>query len=154
MIKFLVSILCSIPLIVNATTVGGFEFNKDDIIGQIPADGCTVLRYETRDGKHWIGMHHNKSHFRLWTRARGKNKAWNLFSAEKGKYLISEDKARSILILTEYDCREGKARTLKTIAFTGYFRTGDVINISDSSQNWEYVEDSDLNMILGCKNSN
>ena len=148
--RILVTVLCSLPLIASAVTLGGFEFANENIIKQFPEEQSTLLTYETKDGNSWIGWHF-KNHFKLFRKARGNNKAWNILSAEKGKYLSLKSKARSFLVLTEYDCEEGRVRGLQITSFTGYFKSGDIINVSNVPRDWEYVQDSNINILFACK---
>ena len=147
--KFLVPLLCAIPFIANAVTIGGFEFKKEDVLVQDPKEGYSLLIYRENDVTSWIGIYF-KEHFQFYKRARGQNKAWNLLSAEKGKFLASDKKFRSWLALYEIDCVEGRTKLLKLTAYSGYFHKGTATPVNIHHQDWQYSSDSDINMAFGC----
>lgn len=148
--KFLVAVLCCIPFVANAVTVGGFEFNPTSVLENNPK--FTVLAFTDDHGVKWLGDY-NGSVFQLYTKAKGKDKIWFMNSAKKGT--VIKGKERSQLYLVQLDCAEGRSKLLAARIYSGYFQTGKLMAHSDSKSmsevsDWNYEPNDSNIMAFGC----
>lgn len=152
--KFLIPLLCAIPLIAKAENIGGFNFNPTNILEN--TSKFTVLAFTDSHDVKWLGDY-NGSTFRLYTKAKGKDKVWFLNSAKKGTVLKNDKNGKvcSQLYLVQLDCAEGRSKLLTARTYSGYFQAGKLINhidpkIMSEISDWDYEpNDSDL-MAFGC----
>ena len=148
--KFLVTTLCSMPLIANAINVGGFEFPSNNGNFIVPLGEVTHLMLIMPTGL-WTGKYEGGS-FQLIDTAKGKNKIWYMISVSKGRDLVVVKNAKSALYLMELDCNEYRRKILQFSAYSGYFAQGSrVKHINNTKAQWDYQPNSSYTMKVGCE---
>lgn len=147
--KVLTTILCAIPLVANADFIGGFWFPEKYIINQ--GKDTAILKIKI-SGVPWIGLF-EKNEFKFITKAKGKNKVWEIIQPQKGEILdnFSNDTIKSLLYLVEIDCVEGRSRMIMARPYSDYFAKGNPVGMDlNQVQEWTYERDASFHMIFGC----
>lgn len=150
--KFILGLLLSVPALsycAGTTTVGGFEFAKNDVKNL--TGGSVVLTRESSDGTRWYGNYNGEMFF-LAAKAAGKNKAWFMVSPKNGGTFPMADGriAKSLMFLEEIDCSESKYRFLASRAYANYFGEGKRIADENTPSGWAYEFENDPRVFFGC----
>ena len=120
----------------HSAQVGGFSVNDAKPLSE--GTNRYAVAKQIR-GTRWTGSY-TSSNFHFFSRAKGKNKVWEIDSAKKGQALFGEgnEAVRSMLSLFEVDCAEGRLRKLTVELYAGYFSEGKRLGGVSIPEEWSY----------------